>query len=166
MSGTFVPGVPDDVSGGGTWILRKSKGDITDSGTYWVTGLISWHLPPGTPDPAGDGIGNPLDRRPGFSVLRVAYSNGSRGILVVSCTLVGTPGTVFEGITATMDFIDFWNNEPPQTGVDANRTVFHVSPISASRASADTSGGEAVNAASSSHKKQSEKALTRGRALK
>ncbi len=63
----------------------------------------------------------------GLVVLSIAYDDdGSRGILVVSCHLVGTPDSVFEGITAPKGFVDFWNREAPAGGVDANRTVFHI----------------------------------------
>jgi len=58
--------------------------------------------------------------------LRIQYSDGEQGILVVSCHLVGTPDSVFEGITASKGFVTYWNAEPPLPGVDANRTLFHV----------------------------------------
>jgi len=45
---------------------------------------------------------------------------------VVSCHFNGTPNSVFEGITASKGFVDYWNRVPPAPGVDANRTAFHV----------------------------------------
>jgi len=33
---------------------------------------------------------------------------------------------VHQGITATKDFADFYNNQPPTSGVDGNRAFFHV----------------------------------------
>ena len=57
--------------------------------------------------------------------MSIDYSDGSRGILVVSCHLAGTPDSVFEGITASKGFVDFWNREAPVDGRDGNRTVFH-----------------------------------------
>ena len=55
----------------------------------------------------------------------ISGPNG-RGFLFVSCQLVGTPKSVFEGITATMGFTDFWNRLAPMNGVDGNRTNFHI----------------------------------------
>jgi len=105
---------------------------LTGSGTYLVNGLVRFELAPGAFNPAGiDNIGDKADARPGLAVLTVQYSDGSAGILVVSCHLVGTPDSVFEGITATKGFSDFWNRQAPVgggTGANANRTVFHVVP--------------------------------------
>jgi len=128
-SGTFeVPegGEKDDVTGGGMWTI--STGAITTFGTYKVTGVVRWTEAPGT---AGflDNIANGADKRAGLAVLRIKYSDGDLGILVVSCTLGGTPPTVFEGITATKGFTDYWKAQAPTggpTGPNANRTLFHV----------------------------------------
>lgn len=139
-SGTFVApeggGTSSAVTGGGTWQTfsgsspcpcnSTATGTPTGSGTYEVTGLVRWEVAPGTPGLPHDNIGDPADSRAGLAVLRVAYSDGSRGVLVVSCHLVGTPNSVFEGITASKGFADYWNREAPAPGVDANRTVFHV----------------------------------------
>ena len=38
----------------------------------------------------------------------------------------GTPNTVFEGITASKSFVDYWNRVAPVPNVDGNRTVFHT----------------------------------------
>jgi hypothetical protein len=123
-SGTFEAGDAEDVTGGGTW---KTSGPIgTRSGTYEVTALVSFNQAPGTFPPLNDLIGNPAEASAGLVVLRIQYSDGSRGILVVSCSLVGTPANVFEGVTATKGAVDFWNRVPPVDGVDANRTLFHV----------------------------------------
>ncbi len=130
-SGTFVApaggdGTSSAVTGGGIWETFSSGGAPTGSGTYDVTGLVRWEEAPGTPPLPNDNIGNLADNRAGLVVLRIAYSDGSRGILVVSCHLVGTPNSVFEGITASKGFVDYWNREAPVPGVDANRTTFHV----------------------------------------
>lgn len=118
----------DDVTGGGTWII--TTGSVTTIGTYKVTGVVRWAEAPGAlPLAVGDGIGNPADRRAGLAVLRIEYSDGDQGTLVVSCTLGGTPPTVFEGITATKGFTDYWKAQPPTGGfttANANRTLFHV----------------------------------------
>jgi hypothetical protein len=62
-------------------------------------------------------------------VLRIRYNDGSHGILVVSCHGAGTPDSVFEGITASKDYVDFWNRVPPSgtpATANANRTAFHL----------------------------------------
>jgi hypothetical protein len=122
-SGTFRsnPGNPQDVSGGGTWQTS------TGSGTYEVTDFVRFEVAPGTFPLPHDNIGNPADARAGLLVVRVAYSDGSEGTLVVSCQLAGTPAAVFEGVTASKGFVDYWNREaPPAPPGNANRTAFHV----------------------------------------
>ena len=122
-SGTFGD---DGVTGGGTWKTVNVVGTQT-SGTYQVTQLVSWERAPGTPPLPNDNIGNLADNSAGLAVLKVFYSDGSRGLLTVSCHLVGTPDAVFEGVTATKGYIDYWNREaPPAPPGDANRTTFHV----------------------------------------
>ncbi len=60
-------------------------------------------------------------------MLTIAYSDGTHGVLNVSCHLVGTSDAVFEGITATKGFVDYWNREaPPAPPGDVNRTLFHL----------------------------------------
>jgi len=60
-------------------------------------------------------------------VVLIAYSDGSEGTLVVSCHFVGTSDAVFEGVTASKGFVDYWSREaPPAPPGNANRTVFHV----------------------------------------
>lgn len=130
-SGTFKPGDPEDVTGGGTWTTFDSTGATTGSGTYEVKRLVKFDLAPGTFPLATDNIGNPLDFRAGLAFLRIRYSpDGQSGILVVSCAAGGTsPPTIFEGITASKGFVDYWNREvPPAPPKDANRTNFHVVP--------------------------------------
>ncbi len=141
-SGTFVApagggGTSSAVTGGGAWetfsattpctCSSTATGTSTGSGTYEVTGLVRWELAPGTPPLPNDNIGNDADNRAGLAVLRILYNDGSRGILVVSCHLVLTPNSVFEGVTASKGFVDYWNREaPPAPPGDANRTTFHV----------------------------------------
>jgi hypothetical protein len=122
-SGTFGTSAGnDDVTGGGTWQISSPAG----SGTYEVTRLVRFDLAPGTFPPLTDNIGNAADGHAGLAVLSVRYSDGSHGILVVSCHFNGTPNSVFEGITASKGFVDYWNRVAPAPGVDANRTAFHV----------------------------------------
>jgi len=134
-SGTFVlrAGRGDEdnesrrVTGGGTWMITTASG--ASNGAYKVTGLVRFEEAPGTFPGLVDAIGNRADFRSGLAVLRIEYSDGSHGVLVVSCHGAGTPDSVFEGITASKDFVDFWNREAPSgtpTGANANRTAFHV----------------------------------------
>jgi hypothetical protein len=128
-SGTFRanPGNPQDVTGGGSWTTFNPGGTETGSGTYQVTGLTTFTVAPGTPPLQHDTVGPLSTVRAGLLAVQVAYSNGSEGTLTVSCHLVGTPDSVFEGITATMGFVDYWNRQaPPAPPGDANRTNFHV----------------------------------------
>ena len=128
-SGTFRsnPGNPQDVTGGGTWQEFDDTGAPIGDGNYTVTGLVSFTPAPGTPPLPNDNIGNPADNRAGLLVVRISYDDGSEGILIVSCHLVGTPHEVFEGVTASKGFVDFWNREaPPAPPGNANRTTFHI----------------------------------------
>jgi len=132
-TGTFVApagggGTSGAVTGGGTWTLTPVAG-ATSSGSYLVTGLVRWEEAPGTDPACVDTIGNPSDFRAGLAVLRIQYNDGSHGILVLSCHGVGTPDTVFEGITASKDFVDYWHRQAPSggpAGANANRTAFHL----------------------------------------
>jgi hypothetical protein len=122
-TGTFRsnPGHPQDVTGGGNWETS------TESGTYEVTGFVSYVLAPGTFPLPHDNIGNPADVRAGLVVLKISYNDGSDGVLVFSCNLPGSPDAVFEGVTASKGVVDYWNREaPPAPPGNANRTVFHV----------------------------------------
>lgn len=94
-TGTFIVGDADEVTGGGTWKLSGGAG-----GTFRVTSLIRFDLARGS-------VPARPDFRAGLAFLRIAYSDGSRGILVASCHLPGTPDSVFEGATASKDFSDY-----------------------------------------------------------
>lgn len=140
-SGTFTVG-DDDVSGGGTWKTFAPDGKtLTGMGDYRVTGLIRFAVAPGHQtstlrDNIGDGT--LTDNRAGLAVFRIAYDDGSKGILAVSCHLNGNPppqgpdaapASIFEGITASKDFVDYWNRVPPAGSpgtANANRTLFHI----------------------------------------
>jgi hypothetical protein len=126
-SGTFRPGHPRQVTGGGTWSTDNT--DVgPDNGTYRVTELISWHPAAGSlPPTADDDIGNREDARSGLAVLRIAYSDGLDGVLVVSCMLpIGSPESMDEGINATRSFVNFFHPDPTTAGNHSNRTSFHV----------------------------------------
>jgi hypothetical protein len=130
-SGTFVApagggGTSNAVTGGGTWTITTTTGG-SSGGTYEVRGLVRWEAAPGTFPGTADNIGT--DFTSGLAVLRIQYSDGSHGILVVSCHGLGTPDSVFEGITASKDYVDFWNRVAPSgtpATANANRTSFHL----------------------------------------
>src|SRR5213593_2901578 len=86
-SGTYRsnPGNSQDVTGGGTWQTFDATGGATGSGSYTVTGFVSFAGAPGTFPLTHDNIGNEADSRAGLLVVRIAYSDGSDGTLVVSC---------------------------------------------------------------------------------
>jgi hypothetical protein len=73
-----------------------------------------------------DNIAPIANARAGLAVLRVEYSDGEDGVLTVSCALPGSPASIFEGITASKSFVDYWNRLAPVPMVDGNRTNFHV----------------------------------------
>lgn len=127
-SGTFRLGDDGGVTGGGSWKTFGSGGASTGMGTYHVTRLVSWDPAPGTPPLPNDNIGVRAQESAGLAVLRVGYSDRSRGVLTVSCMLVGTPTAIFEGATATKGAVDYWNRVKPMPGVAGNRTNFHVMP--------------------------------------
>lgn len=126
-TGTFRsnPGNPQGVTGGGAWTTYAPDGTtMTGHGTYDVTGFVSFTLAPGTFPPFTDAIGISTDGHAGLAVLQIAYSDGSEGVLVVSCHFVGTPDSVFEGVTASKGFVDYWNHVGPVG--NTGRTAFHI----------------------------------------
>jgi hypothetical protein len=128
--GTFRsnPGRPQSVTGGGTWQTFDAANVSTGSGTYKVTGFVDFDLAPGSvPANFTDNSGNKADAHSGLAVFKIAYSDGSDGTLTVSCDLpAGSPPTLFEGITATKGYVDYWERDPAVANVDANRTIFHT----------------------------------------
>jgi hypothetical protein len=125
-SGTFGPKDGEDVTGGGNWQTFSSTGTPLMSGTYQVTALVRFELAPGLFPATTDHIGNKADAHAGLVFLQIAYSDGSRGVLAVSCQIKGTSPAVFEGITVSKGFVDFWNRESATPRVDGDRTLFHV----------------------------------------
>ncbi len=118
-----------DVTGGGTWQTFDTSGAPTASGTYQVTSFVSFTLAPGDPPPLRDTIGIHENIRGGLLVVTVQFSDESTGVLTVSCHLFGpsVPPSVFEGITVSKGFTDYWNRQaPPAPPGDANRTNFHI----------------------------------------
>jgi len=142
--GTFDLREPEEVTGGGSWITYAPNGTtVTGNGTYRVQQLIRFDLAPGFATATNiDNIpGAKLDlsdHRAGLLFVRIAYSDGSKGVLVVSCRLPGgpdlvarppAPASIFEGITASKGYTDYWSRVPPivtPVPVDGNRTLFHI----------------------------------------
>jgi hypothetical protein len=123
-SGHFVApasgGGSGATDGGGTW--STSSG----SGTYQVTALVSWER---ANDQANVGFVDNIDegtRTNGTAVLKIAFSDGSSGVLTVGCHGPGAPPGIFEGIATTKSFKTYYNVPAPAAGVDAGRTLFHV----------------------------------------
>ena len=114
-------------TGGGTWTTYNQAGATTGSGSYRVTRFVSFAPAPGTLPVPNDAIGSPADARAGLLSVAVRYSTGEKGVLTISCHLVGSPDTLFEGITATKGTAAYWNPEaPPAPPANGNRTLFHI----------------------------------------
>jgi len=125
-SGTFRAGGEDEVRGGGTWESFDMAGTSTGKGTYRVRELVRFDVAPGTAPLPNDNIGALADERAGLLVLRISYSDGSGGVLVASCHLVGSPKTLVEGVTISKGFVGFLQELPPAPPGNANRTSFHL----------------------------------------
>ncbi|GAC1419049.1 MAG: hypothetical protein NVSMB62_11350 [Acidobacteriaceae bacterium] len=143
-NGTFEPGEADEVTGGGTWTTFAPGGTtVTGNGTYRVQRLVRFDLAPGFLnanfiDNIPGAKGDLTDARAGLLFVRIAYSDGSKGVLVVSCNLGGgpdfvarppSPASIFEGITASKGYVDYWSRVPPigaPVPMDGNRTLFHA----------------------------------------
>jgi hypothetical protein len=124
-SGTFVApangGGSSAATGGGTWTTTSGG-----SGTYTVTALVSWQFANFQTDV---GFIDNIDegtRANGMSVLEIAFSDGSTGVLTVGCHGPGAPPGIFEGIATTKGYKTYYAVQSPAPGVDANRTLFHV----------------------------------------
>ena len=111
-----------DVTGGGTWTVSSSDARcLPGSGSYRVTELLSWNPAPGGHFPPFEDCipgGTKATATAGNAILRIRYNDGRFGTLTVDCHLPGSPDCMFEGITATRDYVDFshWLGGP---------TVFH-----------------------------------------
>jgi len=123
--GTFEVG-DDDATGGGTWTTFAADGvTMTGTGTFKVTGLVRFVLAPGRLPPTfHDTIGDVNRTHAGLAHLRVDYDDGSKGILIVSCAAPGAPPSMFEGITASKGFVDYWNHLSNMGFT--NLTLFHL----------------------------------------
>jgi len=110
-SGTFVVpasgGTSSAVTGGGTWSVTAGDGTITN-GTFRVTELIQFQKSEPVVLPAWcgtcettDHIGDLTKLSGGVAVIRVAYSDGTTGVLTFACTALPDPFAVAEGVLAT-----------------------------------------------------------------
>jgi len=122
--GTFEPREPNEVTGGGAWTTYAPDGTtVTGNGTYRVKELVRFNLAPGVLIGPVDNIpgakGDLTDTRAGLMFVKIAYSDGSKGVLVFSCGLDGSPASIFEGVTASKGYTDYWNR------LDA-LTLFHI----------------------------------------
>jgi hypothetical protein len=122
--GTFEPREPDEVTGGGAWTTYAPNGTtVTGNGTYRVQQLVRFDLAPGVLTGTVDNIpgakGDLTDTRAGLMFVRIAYSDGSKGVLVFSCGLDGSPASIFEGVTASKGYTDYWKSLP-------SLTLFHI----------------------------------------
>jgi hypothetical protein len=123
-SGTFVApagqnGSSSAATGGGTW--QTSSG----SGTYTVTGLVSWEFANFQTGTLNDNIDDGT-RANGTAVFKIAFSDGTQGVLTVGCHGAGAPPGIFEGIATTKGFKTYYSVHAPVAGVNANRTIYHV----------------------------------------
>ena len=124
-TGTFVQpasgkGTSSAVTGGGTWATNTPSA----SGTYTVTGFVRYDEAPGTLAGSGvtDTIGDIRDTHAGLGILSILYSDGERGVLLVSCNLgPPTPPIVYEAVSATKGFVNYYTPIPH----DPDATLFH-----------------------------------------
>ena len=129
-SGTFTVG-DEDATGGGTWKTVAADGvTVTGMGNFLVTRLIRFIVAPGQlPSTFNDTIGDVTKTHAGLAHLRVDFDDGSKGILIVSCAAPGAPPSMFEGITASKGFVDYWNRlAPDESSIigSPNFTLFHL----------------------------------------
>jgi hypothetical protein len=126
-SGTFG-GPSKKVTGGGNWTTYDASGAQSGTGTYKVVSLVSFIVanPQSQTPVAIDKIGDVNKRANGTAVLRIAYSDGSQGVLTIGCHGPGAPPGIFEGIATSKGFKLYYEAEDPKPAVDANRTIFHV----------------------------------------
>jgi hypothetical protein len=110
-SGTFVApasgGSSSAVTGGGNWTVAAGDGTVT-KGTFVVTELVQFQKsePLVLPAECGtcesiDHIGDATKLWGGLAVVRVAYSDGTTGVVTLACSALPDPIVVAEGITAS-----------------------------------------------------------------
>jgi hypothetical protein len=129
-SGTFSSWDSTNVTGGGDYTISDLQGNVMDNGSYTVTALVSWvldSLSPSPPVQVNNITGSSAeDFRNGMAIFRIAFTDGSKGILVVSCAGPGATQNPYEGISITKGVVHFQVPDPPVPNVDGNRTGFTV----------------------------------------
>jgi hypothetical protein len=113
-SGSFVApphgGSSSAATGGGTWKVVAGDGTTT-GGIFVVTELVQWQKaePLAVPECGTcetiDNIGNLSEATGGLAVLRVAYSDGTAGVLTLMCSGLPDPFAVTEGVIASKSVI-------------------------------------------------------------
>jgi hypothetical protein len=95
------------VTGGGTWSVTAADGTVS-KGTSLVTELIQFQKsePLVLPEWCGtcettDNIGDLNKLWGGLAVVRVAYSDGTTGVLTFACSALPDSAAVAEGVLAT-----------------------------------------------------------------
>ena len=123
-SGTFVAPASgrssSAVTGGGTWTVFAPSGangtvpatcgtTVTATGTFKVTGLVRWEQSNPQPSSLIDNVGNINEAFGGLAALRIAYSDGTTGVLTISCNAMPLdPFSVFEGMIASKGVVQYW----------------------------------------------------------
>lgn len=131
--GTATPTAEDGstitITGSGTFELKPGNGHVTGggnwttssaSGTYKVTGVAHFETAPGTLTGLQDNIGNVNQTAAGNAVLTIDFSDGTQGILTITCGLTGTPPINSEGFSIIKGSVDYWKI----SGV----ALFHITP--------------------------------------
>ena len=128
-SGTFPDrrGPSEDVKGGGTWETFDENGLSTGFGRYRVKELASWEFDSFQTPGFIDHIADANTRVNGTAVLRIRYSDGSKGVLLIGCHGPGAGNGIVEGVGSSKNQVTYWNIQSPLPGaVDLNRTLFHI----------------------------------------
>lgn len=131
-SGTFKPPkngkVGWKVTGGGTWERFMGNVPTGELGAYQVTAVLSWEFANFQNPGNIDHIGELSEAANGTAVLKIRFSNGQEGTLVLGCHGPGAPPRIFEGVAVTKAYETYWYpEEPTPADPNKNRTLFHVS---------------------------------------
>ncbi len=95
-SGTFMAGPGMFASGGGTYTIKNASGSVTSTGSWTVTGMQGFVN-------YGDGAAQGLPGVNGGQLrVMVALSNGTAGVLTVTCELGSPPAGQHEGVTLVL----------------------------------------------------------------
>ncbi len=130
----------DNVTGEGTWATFAPGADPsvdipTSSGRYKVIEILSFEAGP-EQMPAAivgitivDNIGDLEDTVSGVLYLKIKYSDGSFGVLALSCRYpaadFSVPPNRFEGVTASKGPVYYWQAGDPDDVDVTNGNIFH-----------------------------------------